>query len=80
MPDEAAMPCGVAVFRIVHPCIPKVSVMEVPVRLLPEGFLIVRERPCAENVQFVVGVPLVCTIRVDSQPPPNANCGKIYWC
>ena len=79
MPDETAMPCGVAVFRIVHPLLPKVSVMEVPKILLPERSRIVRKRSCAENVQ-VVGVPLACTIKVEFQSPPNVNCGKMYLC
>ena len=79
MPDEAAMPCGVAVFRIVHPFIPKTSGSCVPERLLPEGSHIAKKRPCAEKLQIVLRSN-ACTIRVDSQPPPNANCGKMYLC
>ena len=67
---------GVAVFRIVHPFIPKISCYCVPERLLPQGSRIVKERPWAEKVQVVLPSN-ACTIKVDSQPPPNANCGKI---
>ena len=78
MPDEAAMPCGVAVFRIVPSFIPKTTGSCVPERLFPEESRIVKKRPCAEKVQVVLPSN-ACTIKVDSQPPPNANCGKMYF-